>query len=167
MKTNKTARVVAKVYLIVVTLALLVLTSYVVYIHVHKNTIKTTGLSDYSFNENFNCGTNSASVVTAQVGSFITAYQKRQYGSLMVLDTYGTTAMDFSATCHRLITRNGIVYDSEYSYADASPNSLLTIATCKLDIKTATTATANCSNAINPIHTDVSETFSLDSPIVP
>jgi hypothetical protein len=171
MKRNKTASVVTKVYFIVVSLAVLVLAGYVVYSHIHTNTVKTNGLSDYSFNENFTCSTNTTSVVNAQVSSFISSYQKHQFGSLMVY-SYGASPPGSieagSITCHKLITRKGVVYDSEYSYADTSPNSLLTIATCTLlNTNTPTKATASCSNAIDPIHIVISETFNLDGSIVP
>ncbi|HEY1645574.1 MAG TPA: hypothetical protein VGF75_04300, partial [Candidatus Saccharimonadales bacterium] len=153
---------------------LLILAAYVVYNHVHTNTVKTTGLSNYSFNENFTCTTGTASVINAQVNSFISSYQKHQYGSLFVY-SYGASPPDAmeagSITCHRLVTRGGVIYDSEYSYADASPNSLLTIATCKLsyllDTKSLATVTANCSDAINPIHMEISEAFNLDGSITP
>ena len=142
-KYNRSVLAFQKLYLVIITLAFLGLATYVIYSHFHNNTSATSESSNFNLTGSFNCG---PAITTAQIRSFIAAYQKGTRGSLLVIDSHGTSAMNFYATCHSLITRNGKIYNSEYSYGDASPIGPLTISTCSLSIKNAVTATADCSD---------------------
>jgi hypothetical protein len=103
--------------------------------------------SDYltwhtNYSPKFSCG--DGTVSQANINSFVDAYKKGQTSSVKVLAVYGTSAMEFYATCHNLVTRHGVIYNSEFSYADAAPPEPVAYSTCALIINQTKTPIANC-----------------------
>ncbi len=137
MKTSRTKKKLsrrAKICLLVIVLIFVCSISWLVFTYLLP--------ARHHYSANFDCG--DGRVPQSEIESFIVAHQTGGRASLKILAVDGMTAMDFRATCHSLVTDHKKLYNSQYSYADASPISPITTSTCSLEIEDVQTSIVHC-----------------------